>query len=160
MPEAVKLLGRYDVWDHASNEVLPFQYGMRNIPDTFPGSNLWNNLLKSDEWVIDILNKGATILEYERKQNVINVKGMSFETTFKGLRAIVTNKPFSNSKVFDSVYDESKHDIMIIFGCKPGSFKYSLYSTKDTVDCSEIAKLFGGGGHKGAAGFYSDILLF
>ncbi len=85
---------------------------------------------------------------------------MSFETTFKGLRAIVINKPISNSKVFDSVWDESKHDIMIIFGCKPGSFKYSLYSTKDNVDCSDIARLFGGDGHKGAAGFHSDMLLF
>lgn len=31
----------------------------------------------------------------------------------------------------------------------------SLYSTRADVDCSEVAKVFGGGGHKGAAGFVS-----
>jgi len=29
VPKAVRLLGRYDVWDHADPEVWPFTYGMR-----------------------------------------------------------------------------------------------------------------------------------
>jgi oligoribonuclease NrnB/cAMP/cGMP phosphodiesterase (DHH superfamily) len=29
MPEAVRLLGRYDVWDHSDPNTLPWQYGMR-----------------------------------------------------------------------------------------------------------------------------------
>jgi nanoRNase/pAp phosphatase (c-di-AMP/oligoRNAs hydrolase) len=37
-------------------------------------------------------------------------------------------------------------------------FTVSLYST--TVDVSKIAKKFGGGGHKGAAGFTCDKLPF
>ena len=37
----------------------------------------------------------------------------------------------------------------------------SLYTTKINIDVSKIAKLYGGGGHKGAAGFVSDdINLF
>lgn len=36
----------------------------------------------------------------------------------------------------------------------------SLYNDNGEVDCSKIAKTYGGGGHKGAAGFLtSDILL-
>ena len=160
VPTAVYLLGRYDVWDHEDLDVLPFKYGMRMNENTLPESSIWEACFYDNDFILNTLDRGHTILDYELKQNALIAKGMSFETTFKGLRAICINKPFPNSKVFDSVWDESKHDIMIIFGYKPGSFKYNLYSTKDNVDCSEIAKLFGGGGHKGAAGFHSDMLLF
>jgi oligoribonuclease NrnB/cAMP/cGMP phosphodiesterase (DHH superfamily) len=166
MPEAVKLLGRYDVWDHSDPNVLQFQYGMRNFDDTLPDSTIWKEeseeavLWMTTQGLFGILESGKTILQYEKKKNIVHAKEMSFETIFKGLRAVCINKPFSNSKVFDSIWDEEKHDIMIIFGCKPRSFKYSLYSTKDNVDCSEIAKLFGGGGHKGASGFHYNRFLF
>ena len=32
-------------------------------------------------------------------------------------------------------------------------YNFSLYNDNGLVDCSLIAKQFGGGGHKGAAGF-------
>ena len=34
----------------------------------------------------------------------------------------------------------------------------SLYSNKPDIDCSHCAKIFDGGGHKGAAGCYFDQL--
>lgn len=36
----------------------------------------------------------------------------------------------------------------------------AIYSSNKEIDCSKIAESFGGGGHKGAAGFSSDELLF
>ena len=33
-----------------------------------------------------------------------------------------------------------------------------LYSNKSDIDCSYAAKIFGGGGHKGAAGCYFEQL--
>ena len=160
MPEFVRLLGRYDVWDHKDADVLPFQSGMRMQDDTMPESNIWDDLLNDDGSLIErIINSGRTILSYERKQNEIYAKGMHYETEFEGLRAIVINKAFQNSKIFDSVYDPEKHDVMILFGVKPNEFKYSIYSTKDEVDVSKIAVKYGGGGHKGAAGFYSKTMI-
>jgi len=160
MPRSVKLLGRYDVWDHVNPDVLPFQYGFRSLPDTLPESEIWEYILLPNPDDIDrIISLGMTIIDYERKQNKIYAKGMSYESELEGLRAIVINKAFSNSKIFDSVYDPEKHDIMVLFGIKQGEYKYSLYSTKDSVDVSEIAVKYGGGGHKGAAGFYSKTQL-
>lgn len=61
MPVSVYLLGRYDVWNHKSdNRILPFQYGMRQdnwnpedirawqslLDDTFIPSNLYPNVEK------------------------------------------------------------------------------------------------------------------
>ena len=101
--------------------------------------------------------------------------------------AIAVNLGHTNSKVFDSVWrkgcgcgqsrftamiDENgrcrvcemlvePYDLMIAF-CrrKDKLWNVSLYSTKTDVDCGAIAKSFGGGGHKGAAGFQCAELPF
>lgn len=157
LPLAVYLLGRYDVWDHEDERVLPFQYGLRIKSNTLPDSIRWRNLLKDDNRVPHIIEQGELILKYEMKQNAIYAKSMSYERIFHKYRALVINKPFSNSKIFDSVYDPEKHDIMVIFGLKEGKFKYSLFCNKPEIDVSKIAVHYGGGGHAGAAGFYSDV---
>ena len=53
------------------------------------------------------------------------------------------------------------YDLMITF-CrrKDKLWNVSLYSTKPDIDCGAIAKSFGGGGHKGAAGFRCEKLPF
>jgi hypothetical protein len=104
------------------------------------------------------------------------------------LKAIAINLGHTNSKVFDSVWakdcprcialesEEGDHeecevchgtgsiepyDLMILFvRRKDNLWNVSLYSTKDDIDCGAIAKSFGGGGHKGAAGFQCDELPF
>ena len=38
-----------------------------------------------------------------------------------------------------------------------GMFRVSLYTDRNDVDVSEIAKAYGGGGHKKAAGFRVDV---
>lgn len=53
------------------------------------------------------------------------------------------------------------YDLMITFvRRKDKLWNVSLYSTKPEIDCGEIAKSFGGGGHKGAAGFQVKELPF
>jgi len=100
-------------------------------------------------------------------------------------KAIALNIGMSNSKVFDSVRRKDcdylphidldvgvcprcnglghiePYDLMITF-CRRSDKKWnvSLYSTKADIDCGAIAKSFGGGGHKGAAGFQCEDLPF
>lgn len=155
-PMAVHLLGRYDVWDHKDENVLPFQYGMRDQENTMPDSEIWPLTFQSLGRVEEIIEHGKIVLAYQDKQNAMYAKGMAYEAEFHGYRAIVMNKPFANSKAFDAVYDPEKHDIMILFGMKPRQLKYSIFCNKPEIDVSEIAVQYGGGGHRGAAGFYSD----
>lgn len=166
MPLAVLLLGRYDVWDHSDERTLPFQYGCRFTKDTYPDNiQFWESLLFSDGFCKSVLETGIIILEYETSQNEKIAGGMAFEKEFYGYRAICINKPFSNSKIFDSVYNPDNHDIMIVFGVKDGVWKYTLYCDKPEIDVSKIAENFEfkgrkGGGHRGASGFYSDKYIF
>ena len=165
IPRSVFLLGRYDVWDHgADGDVLPFQYGMRNNADTRPNNMaLWSRVLGSSFETAQIVKIGKVILDYEASQNAKFCQAYSFETEFDGLKAVCANRGFTNSKLFDSVYNPGKHHLMITFCRKRLPAKVwtvSLYSTREDVDCGEIAKRFGGGGHKGAAGFQCETIPF
>ena len=56
----------------------------------------------------------------------------------------------NGSKVFGIVY---------YYSYMNKNWLYSIYSADPSFDCSKVAEHFGGGGHKGAAGFSSDELL-
>ena len=160
MPTAVQLLGEYDTWrnqdkERWDNAIMPFQYGMRMIcssPETFPKYLFDKGGVVTNYPVEGIINTGKSILEYQKTQNERACRS-SFEIEFEGFRAICLNNGGANSQVFDSVYDPEKHDVMIPFVFTGKHWTFSLYTTKEEVDCSIIAKSKGGGGHKKAAGF-------
>ncbi len=77
----------------------------------------------------------------------------AFESQFEGLRAICLNLQGGGTNTFKSVYDPLKHDIMMPFQFNGKEWLFSLYTDKPEVDCSVIAKRYGGGGHRGASGF-------
>ncbi|HOD62252.1 MAG TPA: hypothetical protein PKG96_09160, partial [Bacilli bacterium] len=157
MPNAVRLLGRYDVWDHKDPNVLPFQMGIR-LENTWPDAknmSMWQDYFSkfSEELIKDTVKEGKTILRYQKQENEKYAKSCAMEIDFHGYKAIAINKLLTNSQLFDSVWDESKYDLMITFGLRVnGMWTMSFYTTKENVDCSQIAKSFGGGGHKQASG--------
>ena len=53
-----------------------------------------------------------------------------------------------------------EYPLVVNFAYNGKGFSYSLFSSNPEVDCSKIAETFGGGGHKGAAGFFLDKLIF
>jgi len=155
-PEGVLLLGRYDVWDHSNRLTLPYQYGMR-VGEWDPGAAAWELIFRNSPIVFaDIVKAGSTILEYETKQNAIKAEAMCFEAMIDGLHVIAANQGLTNSQFFDSVWSPEKYKAMITFHYRGGKWHFSLYSTRDDVDVSAVAKAYGGGGHKGAAGFQID----
>ena len=157
LPRSVYLLGRYDIWDHQDPDVLPFQYGMKGFENTYPqNQEMWSGVL-NDFDLDKIIQWGHIIQEYEKNQNIKICKSQAFETEFKGYKCICINRGFTNSKLFDSI---DKYDIMIAFHRRKGLWFVSLYSQKDEINCGKIASLYGGGGHKGAAGFQCNNLPF
>jgi nanoRNase/pAp phosphatase (c-di-AMP/oligoRNAs hydrolase) len=69
-------------------------------------------------------------------------------------RVLACNTIVFNSQFFAGFFDPEKHDVMCAYSRRSdGKWKVSMYTTKDEIDCGAIAKHFGGGGHKGAAGF-------
>ena len=163
-PYFIDLLSEYDVWNHSDPNTLPFQFGMRlyhTLPDE-DGMDFWLDWLDADAFdkTDVIIEQGKLILRYNKQENEKYVQACGFEITLDGLKCIAINKMLTNSQIFDSVWDAEKFDAMLTFGFKGKGWTVSLYSDKEDVDVSVIAKNRGGGGHKGAAGFQCKTLPF
>lgn len=160
VPRVVQYLSVYDVWDQDRfvwNDVMKFQYAARAKCGLDVGKVMDLIDISLDQF-IKMLEEGNAIIRSNYVRNENQCSSFSFEGRICGYSAICMNTLDFNSTTFDSVYDKSKHDFMIPFAVLPnGKVRFSLYSTKKGSDCSIIAKKFGGGGHKGAAGFVLEL---
>ena len=174
MPLPVFLLGRYDVWDETSpfwkELILPYQYGFRThgektIPrDTDESMAFWATPLLTIATVQHItpdIQKGAGILLYMRAEASEYCEKFGRLLDFEGHRALVVNRGRLNMLFFDAVWDADKHDICIAYARNAEGLQVvNIYTRKDHIDCTELVKKFGGGGHQKAAGFTSKDLPF
>jgi len=164
MPECVRLLGRYDVWDHSDPRVLPFQYRMR-LHETDPAKHepeqlFWTHLLCERPDLAPMIQEGTLLMQYQERQDSRAVAGAWFPLDFAGLRWQACNRTGLGSQFFQSVWDREKYHGMLAFGWTHGHWKVGLYSDRTDVDCGALAQQHGGGGHKGAAGFTTATLPF
>jgi len=160
-PLAVTYLGRWDVWDHSWDvDVAPFQMGMLSY-DTSVESDIWNNVLNTDDGFIDItVEIGKRIQKYVDNMHKWNMK-LSFPVEFEGIRFICINNAISGSPQFDSVWDANKYDAVMVYHFQPNKkWAFHLYTSKEGIDLSKIAVKYGGGGHSGACGFQLDKVPF
>ena len=166
MPEAVYLLGRYDIWKWQNiSGCLEFQTGMRSRttdPCDDRSKLLWKCLLdegcETSQRVLiqETIDDGEICLEYAKASNEEYVKNFAFEAELDDLKLICVNKGRAGSGTFESVWDEEKYDAMLCFVQQviDGEMKYkvSMYTTKD-FDLAAYAVKHGGGGHRQACGF-------
>lgn len=169
-PWFTKFIADYDVWAFEYDEkTREFQKGFELYPHD-PEEKVWNELLyeegisTSDEQGIlrlpileRIIGNGKTIIEYRKNMMAEYCKNKGFEAEFEGYKCFVINMAMISSDdfVIDNIDD---YDILIGFSYDGENWNYSLRSTK--VDCAMLAMKYGGGGHKGAAGFSSpDFVL-
>lgn len=175
MPEIVRLLGRYDCFGHKGtseeSKVLEFQYGARQIISNNEQAYEWltncmieqkNKLKEFAPCEFRILESGKSIYAYlctDAKRAYQN----RFTIYFGEYAFCAINKERFNPINFGIQYHNDKADDVYFYdGCacfhrrSDGKWSFSLYNDNGMIDCSIIAKSFGGGGHRGAAGFVVD----
>jgi hypothetical protein len=157
MPEIIRLLGRYDCFGlkgtPEEQKVLEFQYGARQCI-TNPEEAYYELVdnISCDNTELKIWNKGKAIYSYlctEAKQ----IYARRFEITFDLYRFAIVNQVQFNPINFGIDYHKDGYEGFACFHYQDGKWVFSLYNDDGKVDCSEICKSRGGGGHKGAAGF-------
>lgn len=167
MPELVRLLGRYDCFGHKGTDeerkVLEFQYGAReliyNVETALINLKVAAQGRKEDEYVCNpLLKSGQAIYSYLRTEAKQTYK-MAFPVEFDGYKFLCVNQVRFNPINFGIDYHKDGYDGFACFHFQNEQFVYSLYNDNGMVDCSEICKKRGGGGHKGAAGFRSAIII-
>lgn len=124
------------------------------VPMTF---DAWDAL--SAMSIADVASRGDYILTYQRiygERAIANARPASIS----GHDVLVVNLPYMNCSEYLGWLADRNPDVPFVVGYfmrGDGKWQMSLRS-RGEFDVSEIAKQFGGGGHKNAAGFQSDDL--
>jgi oligoribonuclease NrnB/cAMP/cGMP phosphodiesterase (DHH superfamily) len=162
-PTIVTLLGLYDSFRHLGTDlekdVMQFQYGARSFINDYSSAlqylNKWDSKLTST-----FIDAGKAILQYLKveAQDIYATRGtqkISSEFIGKtGVKFASINRMRFNPANYDIDYTKDGYQgVVSYFIEKGGIVNVSLYSDLPDIDVSKIAKAFGGGGHKGAAGF-------
>lgn len=183
VPRAVELLGMYDTWRYMDTEDAPdvwaFQLRMR-LEDLNPvlwGDCRWEweNHFSPDSRRFEMyIDSGAILVRADEQNKRKYAQAYAFESEFVAVDCddptceggfgcparqytiLAINLGHTNSKIFDSVPNRDKYAFFVSFVRRTdGKWNVSLYGNPphSDVHVGEIAKLFGGGGHAGAAGF-------
>lgn len=161
-PYGVQMLGLYDVFDRTNPNAIWYNYGLRAMV-TSPTDMEWEKVLGNDPaFNIFTVELGKKVYAYQRNVNA-QVARNAFEVEFEGYPALAVNHGQPGSLVFETVFDPVRHDFGIVFAKKNSShWDVRLYDVcgKCPVDLAGLAKEYGGGGHRGAAGFQCAELPF
>ena len=152
-PEMTKLIDDWDCWKfNYGNKTRYFQIGSTSL-DLSPESKEWIRLMSSLDGVI---HNGKIIMDYRDQWAKDYINGLGYIVKFDGYTCFAVNLGRCNSEYFKSL--NGQYDIYMPYVSDGKKYTVSLYST--LVDVSIIAKKYGGGGHKGAAGFVCSMLPF
>ncbi|TIU67058.1 MAG: phosphohydrolase [Mesorhizobium sp.] len=153
-PDMIELIEDRDLWRFRYPDTKPFIAALNSYPQDF---QVWDRLvLRVDELVSDgeaILRANGAAVETMLKQ--------AYTGLIAGHDVPLVNAP----KQFSS---DACHRLLEINPQAPfvaswhrrgdGLLEFSLRSQDHRQDVSEVAKLFGGGGHRNAAGFQLEMI--
>ncbi len=188
-PLAVRLAGEYDIWDKRDPRAELFQHGLRSrhLSDADWSMLLTldrkmsvseiealmdvghhKDLLAPDGTtpnpiVLGLLESGK-VIQFVREQEYAEViKDQGFDLELHGLKflACCSHECDIRSHLFAAGI-KPHHDALFGFTFTGKDWRVSLYHApgKEHHDLSVIAKLYGGGGHRGACGFRTKSLPF
>ena len=151
-PEFILYIEDQDLWRLSYEHVKRFSLALRSYPYEF---EQWNVLSVK---VKQLIEEGKIIERFYNKKVNDLCKHAIFED-IAGHNALVVNAPgFMASDVAHELLERNP-DIPFA-ACwyeVQGKRAYSLRSEDHRKDVSEVAKQFGGGGHRNAAGFRKEV---
>lgn len=154
-PMCIKYIGDYDVWRFEYGEnTKNYHFYLESLGNLPPESSYWDLLLNDNAITRrDHVLTGEKIKNYRSFMMKEYLKSYGFETSLLGYKCFAVNMALISSDDFSSI-DTNSYDILVGFCFNGLRWSYSLRSEK--VDVSIVAMQFGGGGHRGAAGFSAD----
>jgi oligoribonuclease NrnB/cAMP/cGMP phosphodiesterase (DHH superfamily) len=145
-PQFIEYIQDRDLWRKQLPGGDEFTIALRSYAQDFA---LWNELLVIGP--AELIKEGRSIQRYYRLR-IEELKRHSYRARLGGHECQISNAPyFAASEVAGEIAEKAEFGACY-FEVAPGKFQYSLRSRGD-FDVSTIAKQFGGGGHKNAAGF-------
>ena len=176
IPRMLRLIGDYDTFRNSHEpefeaDVMPFYYATQvhfdreYLPANFRKEGFV--LGKTEDYYDEercetMLSQGRLIRDYVEE----SYRGMAAESAYVreawGLRVLCFNCPGHGSVAVKPAFDPARHDAMLRYSYNGKRWNYGILTdqeAKPQVDVAAIAQRYGGGGHRCAAGFCTDVLL-
>jgi oligoribonuclease NrnB/cAMP/cGMP phosphodiesterase (DHH superfamily) len=154
LPMAVLYVGDRDIWKHEYPQTKPFGEGLFHEDTNPENDQLWNPLLNDEHSSLEeLISRGEVLYKARIKRGKRLVRSKGFELEFEGRSTLALN--ISGTGDLGELIHQQGYEIGYCYSeaAQNGEIVTFVTLYSDSVDVSEIAKKFGGGGHKGAAGF-------
>lgn len=149
IPDWIQLVDDHDTWKHQHKMTWAFKYAY-DASDNDPMNHEFYESLFDESGLENMFIAGSAIFEYVKQQQARILAGYAYEAEFEGHKVLVLNDRGNSSMFGDRIND---YDFVVSWRFDGEYYRYSLYSVKDDIDCTPIAKKYGGGGHAHACGF-------
>ncbi len=153
-PELIKHIQDRDLWQFKLNGTREINAALSSYPYDF---KVWDKLMASDKHELESLKRDGEAIERKLQKDIK-------ELIASGVRRMIIagyDVPVLN---VSSAYVSDAGHIMSVgepfaacYWDHPDGRSFSLRSSEDGIDVDAVAKKYGGGGHKKAAGFTVEI---
>lgn len=157
LPRLFKNIEDIDIWKFK----LPYTSELAEITALYPlDYKVWDKMVREIDTQAGLKKYVAEgkILLKKRDDIIRRVASYAEVVEFEGYKCYMVNSPIYTSHISTFLY-EKMPPIAIIWSRRGNRVIVSLRSN-GTVDVAKIAAKYGGGGHKGAAGFSWDQKTF
>lgn len=136
-----------DLWRFAIEGTREIQANLFSYPYDF---DVWTGLMQSDP---NGLRADGTAIERKHFKDINEfIAAAAYYAVIGGFEVPILNAPYFWSSDAGHIMAKG-HPFAACYWDVPDGRQFSLRSTEDGIDVSDIAKQYGGGGHKHAAGF-------
>ena len=147
-PTFIKYIEDRDLWKWNLPLSKEFSAAFELCPYTFQAFSEY----EKESTVMNACKRGKQILAYSDRL-VEKIASQAVLRTWRSKTICLVNSCTLMSEVGNKLAARCDFAVIWFFDHKKQEYRISLRSCKEHIDCSEIAKKFGGGGHKKAAGF-------
>ena len=166
IPDPIRYIDDNDVWRREIDETYPFLYGIKLEDDINPWNlTFWNDMFyAADAQIYNITARGKQLIKFQANLHK-KQQDIAFEAYIDGQNYICMNLYNGNKAAFGDLSKEYPLLCKFYYMGDAHKWKYTLYISEDyegweNYDIISTVKKYGGGGHKCAAGFCTDELVF
>jgi oligoribonuclease NrnB/cAMP/cGMP phosphodiesterase (DHH superfamily) len=142
-----------DLWLFKDGNTKAFQTNLFSYEYTFENWDKINNICADDYKYHQFISEGQALLRKHEKDVREYIEVSAYETEIDGHLVPVINCPYQWGSDACHILCQGKPFAAYYYDSSNGRRVYGLRSDENGLDVSEIAKKFGGGGHKHASGF-------
>lgn len=150
-PELIEHIQDRDLWKFHLKGTREIQAALFSYPYDF---ELWDDLM----WRITALKQDGEAIERKHFKDVNElIERASHRMTIAGHDVPALNAPYFYSSDVGHIMSRGEK-FAVCYWNEKGKTVFSLRSNDNGLDVSEIAKMFGGGGHRNASGFSINVV--